>query len=72
MNYDPRARGTYVVGILVGLVLVYLAIVATPDSLNWMLFALPGAGVFWWNFNKLVWSYIDPILQRYRDSRNKR
>lgn len=71
MNHDRRARGTYVVGILVGLVLVYLTIVAVPSSMNWMLFALPGAGVFWWNFNKLVWTYIDPILERYRERRGK-
>ncbi|MFT0848358.1 hypothetical protein VR010_11475 [Actinomycetaceae bacterium L2_0104] len=72
MNYDRRARGTYVLGILVGLVLVYLAIIATPDSMNWLLFALPGAGVFWWNVNKLVWSYLDPIIQRYRDRKGGR
>ncbi|MFT3944371.1 MAG: hypothetical protein QM705_11205 [Ancrocorticia sp.] len=72
MNYDPHSRGSYVLGIVVGILLVYLAIVLTPSSYNVILFALPGAGVFWWNFNKLVWSYIDPILQRYRDGKKKR
>ena len=72
MNYDPHSRGTYLLGVVGGILLVYLAIILTPASMNVILFALPGAGVFWWSFNKFIWSYIDPIVQRYRDDRNRR
>ena len=72
MNYDPNARGTYFLGVVAGILLVYLAIILTPSSMNVIIFSLPGAGVFWLSFNKLVWTYIDPILQRYRDNKNKK